>query len=814
MNWNTISEKYYEAIQLSELEQQQFLAALQRTHPKEAQEIALLIKEENQLLPMLQSEDIFWWDSIYDLAWEGKKIGVYEVKKHLGSGGMGAVLLAERIDGEFEQTVALKVVRPSGQQLISEDFFRQERQILAHLQHPNIARLLGGGMTDQQTPYFTMEYVEGDAITTYAYENQLAIPTRLHLILQVVAALEYAHQNLVIHLDLKPSNILVDQNGTVKLLDFGIAQVLQQPVTSAQPTYTLKYASPEQINQQPLTTASDVYSLGVILKALLLDEKDNFDDLNVPFTSDLQHICTRATNPKSEDRYSSISELSKDIHHYLNDEPLASKNQELGYVMRKSWRRNRVLYSTLFLALLLLIGTVSFYTYHLQQERQLAEQEAQKAKAISNYLVDIFTNADPNETPVSEFTAVDLLSASTENLEEELSDQPEILAELYDALGMSFNGLGLYNKADSLIHEGLTIKQELASSPNVTILQSWSNLADIAFNNGAYERADSLSQLAHQYTLQLFENDVEKIAKSHLRLANLAFDNADFEGADSLYHLVKNGFEKVTDATTPHLTETIMMLGATNRKLSNYETAERFYLQSLRMNEQLYDAPHPDIAYNLNHLASLYYSMGDYEKAVDHARRSRRQRLHIFGEVHQETIASQGNLARSLRYNGQVDSAIYYYRDAIEKMESVYGTNHPNVGGLTLSLASVFLESGRLVEAQQGYQRALTILTDLLPPKHPNLSYALDGLGLAHYLEGNYQRALSFLQESLAIRAAVMSGDVPQLAMSRYHLGRCLVKMRREEEGRILILKAKSVFEKAPERYEMYLGEMEGFFRD
>jgi len=686
MNWEKVSELFEEATQKTAgAEQEAYLNIIAQQYPNEYQEVKTLLKADEDLIPMFQSDSTNLWETIYDLAWEGKIIGNYQLVNHLGSGGMGAVLLAKRIDGEFDQTVAMKVLRPGAWSDRLTDRFREERQILANLQHPNIARLLDGGVGSDGTPYFTMEYVDGEPITDYCENQHLNIKDKLHLILQVCKAIDYAHKNLIIHLDLKPSNILVNSEGQVKLLDFGIAQALQHSEGIESQFFTQHYASPEQINKEKLTTASDIYSLGIILQELLSD----LNKTKIPFSNDLAAIIKKATQVKPQDRYASASEIVTDIEFYLSNYPVSAHPRTPGYLLRKGFRRNRVLVSAATIALLTIIGIITFYTVRLQREKTLAEQEATKAKQISDYLINIFTLADPNETPASEFTVQQLLDASTKDVNKKLKDQPEVLSDIYDALSTVYHGLGLYENADSLSQLGLSLKFKLYKSPNEDIINSLVNAAAIALDGGYFEKADSLYRLAYQMTSQLPGNQELAIAKRQYDLGMLAYNDEDFIQADSLYKTAYNIFQKHYNPPHFQLADALHIIGATQRKLKNYDTSEDFYLQSLKMKQALYKAPHAEIAYTLNHLASLYYDQENYAKAIPYAKESLQQRQQVFG-VNMETIASQANLARIYSNSGNLDSAAILYKDAIERCEKVYGESHHNLAGLINSLANVY----------------------------------------------------------------------------------------------------------------------------
>ncbi|MBK7872195.1 MAG: serine/threonine protein kinase [Saprospiraceae bacterium] len=805
MNWEKVSELFEEATEKTAgAEREAYLKEIAQEYPNEYQEVKTLLEAEEDLIPMLRPDSTNLWETIYDLAWEGRVIGNYQLVNHLGSGGMGAVLLAKRIDGEFDQTVAMKVLRPGVWSDRLADRFREERQILANLQHPNIARLLDGGVGADGTPYFTMEYVDGEPITDYCENQDLNIKDKLNLILQVCKAIDYAHKNLIIHLDLKPSNILVNSEGQVKLLDFGIAQALQNSEGIESQFFTQQYASPEQINKEKLTTASDIYSLGIILQELL----PKLNKIKIPFSNDLVAIIKKTTQVKPQDRYASASEIARDIEFYLSNYPVSAHPRTPGYLLRKGFRRNRVLVSAALIALLTIISITIFYTARLQKEKSLAEQEATKAKQISDYLINIFTLADPNETPASEFTVQQLLDASTKDVNEKLKDQPEVLSDIYDALSAVYHGLGLYESADSLSQLGLNLKFNLYKPPHEDIINSLVNAAAIALDGGYFEKADSLYRSAYQMTLQLPGDQELTIAKRQYDLGMLAYNDEDFTQADSLYKIAYHVFQKHYKSPRFELADALHIIGATQRKLGNYDASEDFYLQSLKMKQELYTAPHAEIAYTLNHLASLYYDQENYIKAIPYAKESLSQRQQVFGFVNMEAIASQANLARIYSNSGNLDSAAILYKDAIERCEKVYGESHHNLAGLINSLANVYLDKKDFAQAENYYRRAYSIGEQLLPSDHPNLAIIAGGLGLTLYRQNHYAAALPYLQKVVKIRQQSNIPDKTPLGISQYYMGTCLYKMGRTTEARPILEESRTILSENAEKYNKELQEI------
>ena len=356
----------------------------------------------------------------------GSRFGNYEIVREIGHGGMGTVFLAERIDGEFEQTVALKLVRQSIADTAIIERFRRERQILANLGHQNIAALLDGGISDKGEPFIAMEYVEGLPLHEYADTRQLSVPDRLRLFLKVCAAVAFAHRNLVVHRDIKPSNILVGENGEPELLDFGLAKAFDDGTNNTQTAvfaFTPAYASPEQILGKPISTSSDIYSLGVVLYELLTGKKphevDNksYDEVletisvhqPTPPSSvvdldatrddrflvrslkgDLDNIVLMALRKEPERRYRTVEDLADDIERHLDGRPVAARPNTLGYLAGKFLKRNKLAVASAGVVLVSLITGLAFALWQAnvaRQERDRAEKRFQDVRQLSNSLL-------------------------------------------------------------------------------------------------------------------------------------------------------------------------------------------------------------------------------------------------------------------------------------------------------------------------------------------------------------------------------------------------------------------------------------------
>src|SRR5262245_27614926 len=472
----------------------------------------------------------------------GRRIGPYRIVRTIGQGGMGAVYLAERADEQYRGQVAIKLCNALFATPLAMERLRAERQILAGLDHPNIARLLDGGTTTEGMPYLIMEYIEGVPIDVYADQRALSLRERLSLFRDVCAAVHYAHQHLIVHRDIKPSNILVTADGRVKLLDFGIAKLLDeanrdgranQYTVAEQRMLSPEYASPEHITGRPITTASDIYSLGVLLYKLLAGRLPHqFDactllDLerivatstpelpsvkavkaiaDVPTAAlvararrttpeklaralrgDLDNIVMLALRTEPERRYRSASQFGEDIRRHLTGLPVAARRDTWRYRSSKFIRRHLFGVGVAVAGVLLLIGYAA--TLWTQNERIRAEQ--QRAEAAAEFLVGLIQQFDTSQARGQPILVEDLLKKGEERVDRELDAQPELQAVLRDALGRLYYSYGHYGEARALLEQALAEKRARLGENNVSFAQTLSALAAANFDEGGDRVADA-----------------------------------------------------------------------------------------------------------------------------------------------------------------------------------------------------------------------------------------------------------------------------------------------------------------------------------
>ncbi|MGI8432070.1 MAG: protein kinase domain-containing protein [Chthoniobacterales bacterium] len=508
-----------------------------------------------------------------------RQFGPYRTIRELGRGGLGTVYLAARSDATYEKEVAIKLLRRG---LDTEDIlrrFRNERQILARLEHPNIARLIDGGTTADGLPYFVMEYVAGEPLTTYCNSHNLTTNERLRLFRAVCAAVTYAHQHLVIHRDLKPSNILVTAEGEVKLLDFGIAKLLGADEEAAfrtmteQQVMTPEYASPEQVRGEAITTASDVYSLGVVLYELLTGAKPyrltsrSAKELESAITSqaperpstvvavnpqsairnphslrgDLDNIVLMALRKEPARRYSSVGQFSEDIRRYLEGLPVVASKDTFVYRARKFVRRHKAGVAAAALVLLALLGglvTTTWQTRIAQQERDHARITQRQAEQMDGFLQNLLRSANPAKMG-KDVKVVQVLDAASKSMDHDLAAEPEVLAQAHESIAFTYGRLGLVQPSEEHIRAALALRRRIHSPDDPATLKTEMWLAGALCNRQEWREAEPL--LRHVVAVRSRQNppDLYWLARTNEVLgAVLSYTNRPEEGLTVLQKAV------------------------------------------------------------------------------------------------------------------------------------------------------------------------------------------------------------------------------------------------------------------------------------
>ncbi len=756
-------------------------------------------------------------------------IGPYRLVEVLGEGGMGTVYLAERADGVFSQRVAIKVVKAGLIGPSVERRFQQERQILARLEHPAVARLLDGGSTPEGLPYLVMEYVDGEPIDAYCDHHQLSIGARLDLFRKVCAGVQMAHSNLVVHRDLKPSNILVTDEGRPKLLDFGISKLLvgDEPVEGAALTLlghrmlTPEYASPEQVREEPITTAVDVYALGLLLHRLLTGDRpydlpsrrgeelrkaicDSVAErpsatmarlmganstaveaiaaaratdprrLRRLLTGDLDHIVSKALRKEPSQRYASVEQFAADIERHLEGLPVQARRGGLRYRAGRFVRRHRTIVATTLIAMLALgVGLVG-----QAREASRANREALASAQVVEFLTNLFNASNPYET-LDTITLRDVLRRASDRIRDELEDQPLVQARLMSILGRTYHDTGQFE--DALPLRRAVLERRIATLPpdHPDVATAYLDLADnlrvLARAEEAMPHYDQALELRRQH----FGADSLETAQVLNNQALGLIRNADPSQAETLLIRVleirraKLGRDYLVAQTLHNLARVAHRLGATSR-------AEALGHEALDIKAEVLPPDHPSTGRSLLMLSQVVWERDDYAEAEQLLRRAIDILRGAFGDHHLDVLGAVGDLAELRYLQGDRETAEAEQRRVLAAKREHLGDEHPEVAITLMALATQLRDGGQLAAAQELLQEALEIRRQALVAEHPAIARTMLALAETLALSERADEATSLARDGLRLLEDALPPGHPELQQGREVLAACIAAEREE----------------------------------
>ena len=783
--WKRVEEAFEHATTLDPAAQQRWLQSLQQQDAALASQVAQLLAADDQDDARLNAPieaSLQAMASSVDDPWIGRQLGHYRIISRIATGGMGAVFRAERTDAQFEQDVAIKLM---GSHLADADAlgrFRTERQILAHMQHPYIASLLDGGALSDNTPYLVMEYVTGAPLTQHCQTQQLSVDARLQLFLKVCEAVAYAHRNLVVHRDIKPGNILVDDHGNPRLLDFGIAKLMADSPDTATVTVqrmTPDYASPEQITGQPVTTVSDVYALGVLLYEMLSGQRPyqlqglrpaEMEQLVCDTTPtrpsehataqlrglsrDLDAVVLKAMHRDPEHRYTSVQALAEDIQRHLEGRPVQARGQQWRYLASKFMRRHALAVAASSITLLLGVAALVYHNHSVTSERDQARFEAARAKAVTGFLIDIFKQSNPDETDGANVTAREILDIGAERLEQGLFAQPRIRGELNHSIGTVYSHLGQYPQAGQQFTAMIALAEQLGDP--LMQARGLTGLGRVLFEQGELSRA----QASHEQALSLLaadpgDNAVQRATMLN-DLAESQFAQGDYTHADSNNRKALAILEGYPQQGTESLSKTQHDLGVSLQIQGHFDEAEQLLRRALDNALQSVGERNSNTLAYMHALAALLHERGHNPEAEKIYLRVLHLEHDLLGEDYVDADATMTNLGRLYSNMQQFEQAEHFLRAAVAHVHRVRGPDHAYTAYDMINLANLLHQLERPQEAYDLAAHALEIYSRAVPDDHPyiasaSLTYAgtLIDLGRPSLAEQAARRALDICAKAL-----------------------------------------------------------------
>jgi eukaryotic-like serine/threonine-protein kinase len=810
--WARIEDVFVAALEKSPDSRPTFLDSSCEGDPQLRQEVDSLLASHYEASGLLETPAFAFAGGLLGSAAprdEGLRIGPYKLVRQIDEGGMGAVFLATRDDDQYQQQVAVKLIKHGFDNENIRRRFRHERQILANLDHSNIARLLDGGTTSDGRPYLVMEFVEGERITKYC--EALSLTARLQLFIKVCAAVHFAHQNLVIHRDIKPGNVLVTDSGEPKLLDFGIAKLLDQHgLETSEHTVTLlrvmtpDYASPEQFRGEQVTTATDVYSLGVLLYELLCGERpyklknrsaedlarivcdsepekpsavrisdfelrianlkgpefsgntrnSQFPIRNSKFLrGDLDNIVLMAMRKEPERRYASVAQFSEDIRRHLAGLPVIARQDTVRYRASKFVRRNKVAAAAAcLLALTLLGGIVATLWQSRIAGRQAHEAAAQRDQARIERA---------KAERVNEFLQSMLSSADPMKK------------------GSNVKAADLLSDAERRADLDLASEPELQAEVRRTIGNTYVGLGLLTEG----ERALRLALEAH---LRIFGPEHPDTAKTLFDLGQLMRAKGDFDQAEKLFEQALAIQRKVAPQGDLSTANTLCMLGVVHFQHGATDQGEASTRESISLTRKLAGNNHINVAISLNQLGLTEEYRGRLAAAEDYYRQSIEAFRAIGTHSALEAIVKM-NFATNLTMQNKYDEAEASFQDALRTSSDLFGATHSNVAIVMTHYGRMFFLKGDYPKAEQILTNAVAIQRKALPAGHPESAQTLVTLGIVLTRAHKAVQGEPYLREALAIRLKALPAGHWTTANVKSMLGECLTEQKRFTQAEPLL---------------------------
>jgi eukaryotic-like serine/threonine-protein kinase len=805
---------FHDAADLPETDRRSFLEAACGTDDHLKAEVLAMIEEDargGSLLDRDVAQVVQQMLGLSPTQMAALQFGPYRIQELLGEGGMGVVYLGERED--LGSRVAIKILRDAWMSPARRERFTTEQRTLAQLNHPLIARLYDADTLDDGTPWFAMEYVEGLPLTEYCRERAPSIEDRLRLFRSVCEAVQYAHGHAVIHRDLKPSNILVKPDGTVRLLDFGIAKQLDsfdlpvdQTLTGLR-LMTPAYAAPEQVRGEPVGVHTDVYSLGVVLYELLVGRLP-FDlsnrtpaeaevivlqsEAEKPSTAlgkpagkaqwaDLDVLCLTAMHKDVARRYRSVEALIRDIDHFLEGEPLEARPDSFRYRLGKFVRRNRRAIAAAALASTVLVALVVFFTVRLAKARNSALAEAARAQRTQQFMRNLFEGGDRSAGPARSLQVVTLLERGAQEART-LDREPVVQAELYSTLGSLYEKLGDLGRADSLLGSALVQRRRVLGPAHPEVAESLVALGLLRVEQARLDEAERLVREGLESEKRTLPAGDPRIAEATAALGKVLEERGQYDQA------IRTLNEAVTlrssgGAATPELADTLLELANTQFYAGHYAESDSLNQRVLAMHRQLYGDRHARVADDLINLGAVQFEYGHYTEAE----RLYRQALEIneawYGKDHPEVASNLTMLGRALVHQNRGDEATALLQQSLAIRERVYGGNHPTVASTLNELGSIALQRDRLDEAEAYFRRDLEIYRAVHGDKHYLTGIALSNLGSVYLARKDNSRAEVLFGQAIDIYGRTLPAGHLYTGIARIKLGRALVRQQRYREA-------------------------------
>ena len=742
----------------------------------------------------------------------------YVIERLLGAGGMGQVYLAQ--DTRLNRKIALKLLRGANNDLV--DRMIREARAQARVIHDNICKVYDAGEFDGK-PYIAMQFVDGCPIDQAARE--MSLRQKVIVLRDVAEAVQAAHNHGLVHRDLKPGNVMVEQSDPgvwhPYVLDFGIALELEAPGMTTTGTIrgTPAYMAPEQIRggRDELDHRADIYSLGIVLYELLsggppftaatpiellikaLEEpppslRKTARDVPV----DLRVIVEKCLEKEPERRYRSARALAEDLDRFLANEPVMARPATWTYRLRKQIARHKIVASTVAVSLVVLLAGVVKYTIDLHHERGAAMTAREEAEEVTDFLLELFSVADPSASRGNTITARELLDRGADRIETDLGNRPVVKARMMNVIGHVYQQLGLYDESERMLSNSLLIRAESLSADHPDIAISKETLANTLYWLGEYDRAEVL----YNEALQIWKTDgVDPLLKSFSLhgLANVAFERGDYDRARLMFELHEQTVRRHGGDDHRFLAQALYGLASVHREMDEYEQAVVMFQQVLETYKLHYGADAPEVASALDNLGLVYHRLGKRDLAVDMLNQSLDLRRRLFGSRSVKVATVLNNLGMVSRAAARYEQAEEWYTETLDIYTEILGPDHYWTGIALANLGRVNRERGHYVQAEAQIERALEIYLATAGEKQPKTGIVLYTFALVYCDQGRRELALSFVDRAMKVFEDSTGSESLYIAATLEVKARAFLSQQRSYEAKVFLLRALTIRESAHE---------------
>lgn len=667
-----------------------------------------------------------------DLATPGDLINNYKIIGKIGVGGSSQVYVAERVDGQFDKKVAIKIFKKEASSSFAEKN-SQEKQFMASLSHPAIAQIFDAGTLANGHPFIIMELIDGETIQQFLKNNTVNEKAGLKMFSNICTAVREAHSNLILHLDIKPSNVVIEKSSRIKLLDFGIAQHLKKSISNENLSkLTFNFAAPEQLNRQQLSVQTDIYQLGLLLYYILSNGqllKSHKEVLRVLSSrtstiirsEELLAIIQKCLQQSAEKRYSSVDELLSDVRNFQEHFPVITYSNNWTYRTEKYLKRNSlasVLITLVFLSML--IGTIISLRQakRAQENQELAYKQRDRAEAISSFLISFFESPNPRSTKElgKDFTVKEFLKIGQDKVQTEFDSLPILKVELAGIISDMYDKLGYREESLALEETLLSQYKRILGDTSERYFDSQLRMARIYSETGKVKKADSI------YTAAL------KVIKKHTyysrgnALTEYGLYALNVEGnikkADSLVNLSIEIFQENQDTLRKQFVDALSVLGTINNRLGLFEKASDFYQRELLIKQKINTNDPVDIALTQSNLATIFLQTNNPDKALNLQKEALDTLIKNLGIEHIHSLHALNNLSHTYLMKYNYDSAKHISNKCTKLYRSVLGLTSYETGYIYLNNAFYDINEGQYDSAQYKIDLASAIFKKSLPPNH------------------------------------------------------------------------------------------------